>query len=91
MASEDPPANEESLNRSFHVAVDELQEVINIPLESEPLEENPDEIVLGPRVEMALMDLIEHFASLYNNNPFHNFEVRIQNDFSSVNVSSIVY
>ena len=57
--------------------VDEVQEIIELPdfsPELLELEEDPDSIVLPSQVKYQLKSFVANVASLYRNNPFHNYE-----------------
>ncbi|CAB9500679.1 hydroxynicotinate 3-monooxygenase [Seminavis robusta] len=62
---------------SNHVPLGDLSEIIEIPVfnpDVDKLEEDPMSIVLPPEVGQQLREFVVHIASLYHNNPFHNFE-----------------
>jgi hypothetical protein len=57
--------------------LDEVKEIITLPqfdAEAARQEREPEQIVLGPEVEIELHDYVATIAMMYRENPFHNFE-----------------
>jgi len=66
-----------SENTLSSTVLDEFQEIIELPsIGTEELlqRKHPDTITLSPVVVNQLRDLLKAIASMYNENPFHNFE-----------------
>jgi hypothetical protein len=63
-------------HRSSSMPLNEVQEIIRLPrfCESKAQTEDLKTIALNPAVEKQLFDYISHVASMYRDNPFHNFE-----------------
>lgn len=60
-----------------HTVLEEVQETIALPAfnaKAASREMDPSKIDLGDRVEYELHHYVATIASLYNDNPFHNFE-----------------
>lgn len=63
--------------RDGHTYLDELQEIIELPQHQiDGTEVNEEDVVLPAVVIDELRHLVATIAKMYNNNPFHNFEVR---------------
>lgn len=64
------------LSTNGKTILDEVQEIITLP--TYPISEStrePDSVRLGSKVEHELKDYVTAIASMYRDNPFHNFEV----------------
>lgn len=62
--------------------VDEVQEIIVLPEFDKRTSDSasrlpPDIVVLSPEVKTQCHKYVSLIASLYRDNPFHNFEVRV--------------
>jgi hypothetical protein len=77
--SNDKPADEsrfmmDSISNG-KIVIDEVMEIIKLPKFNEKfLAVDPDEIHLKAEVVDQLFDYVSNISSMYNNNPFHNFE-----------------
>jgi class 3 adenylate cyclase len=54
--------------------LDEVKEVIPLCALAKNYKQNPDSIELTPQVMSQLRDYVSKIASMYQDNPFHNFE-----------------
>ena len=60
-----------------HITLDEVKEIIHMPgFDAEALHKqpDPDSITLDADVVLQMKNFVTTIASLYRNNPFHNFE-----------------
>jgi class 3 adenylate cyclase len=61
-------------NLSQQTVLEEVKEIIHLPTFSGKRAKNPDNIELDPVVLDQLEDYVSAVASMYRDNPFHNFE-----------------
>jgi class 3 adenylate cyclase len=71
------PPNEDHFKHSTISAIDEVREIINLPRFDERTlnkQRDPENIYLPTNVIQQLHQFVRNVASMYRDNPFHNFE-----------------
>ena len=57
-----------------NTVLDEVKEIIELPGKAAKYKQDPEAVTISPEVIAQLRDYVRIIASMYRNNPFHNFE-----------------
>jgi hypothetical protein len=77
-----PPYEERFSTENGSSTIDEVREIIKLPRFNKAAamkQEDPETVVLDPKVAQQLHSYVCNIAAIYRDNPFHNFEVRSSN------------
>lgn len=69
-------ADENAIESDDHMVIDEVREIITLPddIVSDDITVSDQSVTLHPAVAAELKDFVSSIATLYNDNPFHNYE-----------------
>jgi len=69
----EPVSEDRSISKKGAMVLDEVKEIVHLPeFTVKETEVNPEDIVLGKKVEEQLRNFVYEVCSSYRNNPFHN-------------------